>query len=94
MLQIGKNSADGAVVGSTHTTREEILEIRKEIGKDRVILIPGIGAQGGDLSGTADAFGGSILVNVGRGVLYAGNQKAEAKKYNEMLNGIVKEVGR
>jgi orotidine-5'-phosphate decarboxylase len=91
--QIGKNGADGAVVGSTHTKREEILEIRKEIGKDKVILIPGIGAQGGDLSGTIEAFGGNILVNVGRGVLYAGNQRAEAKKYNEILNGLMKGVG-
>jgi orotidine-5'-phosphate decarboxylase len=89
--KIGKIGSDGAVVGSTHTTTEEIANIRKLIGSDKVILIPGIGAQGGDLSGTIDAFGKSILVNVGRGVLYASNQKTEAKKYNEMLNGMRKE---
>lgn len=88
--EIGRVGADGAVVGSTHTTKEEILAIRGAIGQDKVILIPGIGAQGGDLSGTIDAFGKNILVNVGRGVLYAGNQKAEAKKYNEMLNALMK----
>ncbi len=88
--QIGKHGADGAVVGSTHTTKEEILEIRKLVGPEKVILIPGIGAQGGDLSGTAGAFGKNVLVNVGRGVIYAKKPAEEAKKYSEMLNSLFK----
>ncbi len=85
---IGKTGADGAVVGSTHTTKEEVAEIRKLIGQDKVILIPGIGAQGGDLTETANAFGKNVLVNVGRGIIYAKNPAEEAKKYNEMLKAL------
>jgi orotidine-5'-phosphate decarboxylase len=88
--EISKHGADGAVVGATHTSKEEIASIRKLIGPDKVVLIPGVGAQGGDIAPTAGAFGKNVLVNVGRGVLYAKNQKAEAKKYNEMLNSLFK----
>ena len=86
--QIGKTGVDGAVVGSTHTAKGEVAEIRKLIGPDKIILIPGIGAQGGDLTETAGAFGENVLVNVGRGIIYAKNPAEEAKKYNEMLNGL------
>jgi orotidine-5'-phosphate decarboxylase len=76
-------------VGSTHTAPGEVQRIRELIGDDKVILIPGLGAQGGDMSRTARAFGKNVLVNVGRGVLYAGNQRAEAKKYNETLGALL-----
>ncbi|MFH1447377.1 MAG: orotidine-5'-phosphate decarboxylase [Candidatus Micrarchaeota archaeon] len=87
--QIGKTNADGAVVGATHTKKEEVMEIRKGIGNDAVILIPGVGAQGGDLSETIDAFGRNILVNVGRSVIYSQNPNETAKKYNGMVNRLV-----
>ncbi len=87
--QIGKHNASGAVIGATHTKKEEVVAIRRAMGGDKVILIPGVGAQGGDLSETVGAFGENILVNVGRAVLYSKGRKQESKKYNDMVNGLL-----
>ncbi|MCX6778019.1 MAG: orotidine 5'-phosphate decarboxylase [Candidatus Micrarchaeota archaeon] len=87
--EIGRCGSDGAVVGATNKDTDAIAQIRKAIGQEKVILIPGVGAQGGDLKSTHSAFGRNILVNVGRAVLYAKNPGTAAKEYNEMLNGLV-----
>ena len=62
------------VAGATYP--EELGEIRSAAG-DTALLVPGIGAQGGDLAAafrhgsTAGGFG--LLVNSARGILYAGS---------------------
>ena len=60
------------VVGATHP--EKFTEIR-EIAPDNFLLVPGVGAQGGDLQklseyGMNDSVG--LLVNSSRGIIYAG----------------------
>jgi len=61
----------GLVVGATHP--EELAGIRKIAG-DMPLLIPGIGAQGGDLeSSVKNAAGGAALFNSSRGIIYASN---------------------
>ena len=68
------------VVGATHPN--ELAEIRKII-PNHFILIPGVGAQGGDLK-EISSFGltkeAGLLVNVGRSIIYAskGNDFEEA----------------
>jgi orotidine-5'-phosphate decarboxylase len=61
----------GAVVGATHP--QELLHIR-EAFPTIPLLIPGVGAQGGDIQTiTGMTYGsqlGPVLVNVSRGVLY------------------------
>lgn len=63
----------GLVVGATYPA--EAARIR-EICPDLLFLLPGIGAQQGDIDAAVragiDARGGGILVNASRGVLYAG----------------------
>jgi orotidine-5'-phosphate decarboxylase len=61
------------VVGATHP--EKFADIRK-IAPDHFLLVPGVGAQGGDLEalchyGLNDEVG--LLVNASRGIIYAGN---------------------
>lgn len=61
------------VVGATFP--DEMSLVRKEIGYEIPILVPGVGAQGGDLGkvlemGT-DEKGGNILINVSRGIMFA-----------------------
>ena len=62
------------VAGATFP--EELGEIRKIVG-DTPLLVPGIGAQGGDLAGvlknglTADKTG--LVINSSRGIIYASN---------------------
>lgn len=71
---VGLNAAGncGLVVGATYPRQ---LERVRAIAPDLPILIPGVGAQGGDLEASVaaglDRSGRGIIVNVARGVLYA-----------------------
>ena len=73
-LANGWNQHDniGLVVGATYP--DEAREIRA-ICPTLPILMPGVGAQAGDLEaavqGGIDAVGGNLIVNASRGVLYA-----------------------
>lgn len=68
------------VVGATHP--EKFKEIRT-IAPEHFLLVPGIGAQGGDLAAVSkygwNAYGG-LLVNSSRGIIYAGNGEDFAEK--------------
>lgn len=62
------------VVGATHP--EDFIGIR-EIASDHFLLVPGIGAQGGDLQGVVDNGSNDhcgLLVNSSRGIIYAGQE--------------------
>jgi len=63
------------VIGATHP--ESFAEIR-EMAPEHFFLVPGIGAQGGDLEGVVsngmnDECG--LLINSARGIIYAGNDE-------------------
>jgi orotidine-5'-phosphate decarboxylase len=63
----------GLVVGATYP--QEIARVR-ELAPTLPLLIPGVGAQGGDAEATVRAGwrdGGPIVVNSSRAVLYAGS---------------------
>lgn len=66
----------GLVVGATYP--EELKKVRS-ICPEMPLLIPGIGAQGGDLSSAVgsgvDARGEKAIINVSRQVLYASGEK-------------------
>ena len=88
------------VVGATHP--EELGEIRKML-PDYFFLVPGVGAQGGDLQAVAhnglNAECG-LLVNSSRGIIYASKDNdfalragEEAKKLQAQMSGLLKEKG-
>lgn len=62
----------GLVVGATYP--EDIARVRARVG-DMPLLIPGIGAQGGDLAATVQAgrtaAGTGMMINSSRAILYA-----------------------
>ena len=64
----------GAVVGATHP--DQVAEIRKVI-EDATMLVPGIGAQKGDLNQVVanglNASREGLIINVSRGIIYASN---------------------
>lgn len=63
----------GYVVGATKS--EELEELRN-IAKDRVFLIPGIGTQGGSIEKVIKANqGGTAIINVSRDIIYAANDE-------------------
>ncbi|MFH0971262.1 MAG: orotidine-5'-phosphate decarboxylase [Candidatus Micrarchaeota archaeon] len=81
--EVKRHSADGVVVGATNNPRE-MVEIREIIGNDPLVLIPGIGKQGGDIE-TVKTAGENILVNVGRDIIYAEDPAEKAKEYFKLL---------
>ncbi len=84
--EVKQFDADGCVIGATgHVTEKDVGRVVELAGikeDGRVLLVPGVGEQGGD----AGKFKGcNPLVNVSRGVIYNPDPKAEAKKYSEMF---------
>ena len=84
------NGQLGLVVGATYP--EEAARLRA-ICPDMLFLMPGVGAQAGDLEAavraSVDADGGGILVNASRSVLYAGSpedSRAEATRLRRAMN--------
>jgi orotidine-5'-phosphate decarboxylase len=81
-----KNNNCMLVVGATYP--EEIKKIR-EIAGDMTFLVPGIGAQGGDLKSVLKAGlnseGLGLIINSSRGIIFSENPKAEAQKLCEEI---------
>lgn len=85
----------GLVVGATYP--EQLVEIRQSAG-EMPILIPGIGAQGGDLeqavkNGTA-VFTKPALINVSRSVLYASDSENYAQAARNEVDRLNNEINR
>ena len=80
------------VVGATHP--EELGEIRKML-PDHFFLVPGVGAQGGDLEAVAKYGLNSqvgLLVNSSRGIIYASNDEDFAEKAAEEAKKLQKQM--
>lgn len=70
-----RNGQMGLVTGATRP--QDIVAVRA-LAPQLPLLIPGIGAQGGDLEATVRAAGDRFLVNASRSVLYADSGKGFA----------------
>jgi orotidine-5'-phosphate decarboxylase len=79
----------GLVVGATYP--EELKKVRS-ICPEMPLLIPGIGAQGGDLASAVgygvDARGEKAIINVSRQILYASKEKNFAQAARNMAEKI------
>lgn len=73
----------GLVVGATQP--EQLKEIH-EMVPDMPLLIPGIGAQGGDLEASVKFGGKRAILNASRSILYADNPREEAQKLRDEIN--------
>jgi orotidine-5'-phosphate decarboxylase len=78
-----KNGNLGLVVGATKP--EQLKEIA-DIAGDLPILIPGVGAQGGDLAAAVKYGGKHPVINVSRAIANANAPRAEAAKLREEMN--------
>jgi orotidine-5'-phosphate decarboxylase len=83
----------GLVVGATYP--EELKRVRS-ICPEMCLLIPGIGAQGGDLASAVgygvDARGEKAIINVSRQILYASKEKDFAQAARTMAEKIRKQI--
>lgn len=82
------------VTGATHPEKFEEL---RSIAPDNFFLVPGIGAQGGDLQGVSkyglnDHVG--LLVNSSRGIIYAGNGEDFAQKAHDAARVVQEEMAK
>ncbi|MDH7507215.1 MAG: orotidine-5'-phosphate decarboxylase [Candidatus Thermoplasmatota archaeon] len=72
----------GAVVGATYP--DELKIIRKILGEEIPILIPGVGAQGGDVEKTVkygtNKNGEMAIINSSRAIIYAANDESFSEK--------------
>lgn len=82
-----KNKNCMLVVGATYP--EEMKKIRSLVG-DMTFLVPGIGAQGGDLEAVMKAGlnseGLGLIINSSRGIIFSKNPKQEAQKLSEDIS--------
>ncbi|MGI9318592.1 MAG: orotidine-5'-phosphate decarboxylase [bacterium] len=83
----------GLVVGATYP--EQIAEVRQRVG-DMPLLIPGIGAQGGNLSQVLkcglDQSGLGLLINASRSIIYAGAEEDFAERAGEEARRLCEEI--
>jgi orotidine-5'-phosphate decarboxylase len=95
-----KNGNCGLVTGATYP--HELKNVRKIVG-DIPLLIPGIGAQGGDVEATVkagmDSRGLGMIINSSRGIIFASQEDdfaeaaaAEAKKTSNLIDQYRKEA--
>lgn len=77
----------GLVVGATKPT--ELEDVRK-IAPHLPILIPGVGAQGGDLQACVKAAKHRFLINSSRGIIFAPNPGEEAEKIHNAITQSLK----
>lgn len=79
---------DGLVIGAispqNHLSKEEIKSLKPFI-KDQVILVPGMGEQGGDIGCHMELFGDQVMVNVGRAIMYAPDFAHSAAQYRDEI---------
>jgi orotidine-5'-phosphate decarboxylase len=88
------NNNCSVVVGATYP--EELKDVREVVG-DMPILIPGIGAQGGDVEKTVnagkDSRGQGMIINSSRGIIFASKDedfaeaaRRETLKLDDLIN--------
>jgi len=82
-----KNSNCMLMVGATYP---EEMKIARSIIGDMTLLVPGIGAQGGEVEAAVKAGLNSsnlgMIINSSRGIIFTENPKEEAKKLRDEIN--------
>jgi orotidine-5'-phosphate decarboxylase len=100
IVEWGEIGEVGLVVGATYP--DELATVRSLVG-DLPLLVPGIGAQGGDLEASvragrvpsSDGGSGGMMINSSRAVLYAGSgtdfaeaARAEAQRTRDAIRAV------
>ena len=90
-----KCGIEGIVIGApsedNHISEEELAKARAYSRDDTLVLMPGVGAQGGDARTIFGYFDSkNVVVNVGRGLMFPKEKSwaDTAKEYRDMLNDL------
>lgn len=83
-----KNNNCLLVVGATYP--DELKKVREIVGEEMWILVPGVGAQGGDLEATLKAGlnkkGKGLIINSSRGIIFSKNPQKETEDLRDKIN--------
>ncbi len=86
----------GLVVGATYP--DELRIVREIVGEEMFLLVPGVGAQKGDLEkavrAAVNSQGERVIINISRGILYASNEKDFAQAARREAQRIGDEIHR
>ena len=87
------NGQCGLVVGATFP--QELAQVRSIIG-DMPLLVPGVGAQGGDIQATVNAGktanGMGMMINSSRAILYAKPDQASGEDFAQAARRVAEET--
>jgi orotidine-5'-phosphate decarboxylase len=84
--EVRECEADGCIVAATgHVTEEDIKAIRRVVGSDRILLVPGVGTQKGNPEKVLRAVGRNTLIVIARDVIYSDNPGNRALEYSRSL---------
>ncbi|SFB41084.1 orotidine-5'-phosphate decarboxylase [Collimonas sp. OK607] len=87
------NGQCGLVVGATFP--QELAQVRSIIG-DMPLLVPGVGAQGGDIQATVNAGktanGMGMMINSSRAILYAKPDQANGEDFAQAARRVAEET--
>jgi len=101
-----KFGLDGIVIGApsknNHITEYEIENVRSYVGGNMLVLLEGVGAQGGEVDVILKEFGKDrVIVNVGRSLMFPNGsrstpeqQAVAAKHYMDKLNSLRNDLAR
>ena len=85
---VKETQADGCVVGLTGFVEDKYIKsIQEAAGEKVVLLMQGIGPQGGQANKVM--YASNPLVSLGRAVIYSSNPRAAVKKYHEVFKKLV-----
>jgi orotidine 5'-phosphate decarboxylase subfamily 2 len=88
--RVNQHGNVGLVVGTS--VPQQVAEVRAQV-RELPFLLPGIGAQGGDLEASVrSAWNGdpaSVLVNASRAILYADEPGKAARELRDSINAVV-----
>jgi orotidine-5'-phosphate decarboxylase len=79
----------GLVVGATRP--EQIKEIR-EIHQEAILLVPGVGAQGGNVGKVLEYGGDNLVINSSRAIIYASQDRDFAQRAHEAATALRDEI--
>ena len=81
------SEADGCVIGLTNYVKDEYVKnVQKTIGEKIVMLMQGLGPQGGKIDNVKHVI--NPLVSLGRKVIYSDNPQETVQRYHQKLKSI------
>ncbi|MFW7381100.1 MAG: orotidine 5'-phosphate decarboxylase / HUMPS family protein [Oligoflexus sp.] len=88
--QAAKHQIEAVVVGApspkNHVMIDELQTILSILNPDQLVLVPGVGAQGGNLEPLVETFGDRAMINVGRSIIYHDDPAGEAQRLQAQIN--------